>query len=342
MCSSLNLAQGFLLSAAIMAFGSKAGAATVIMENGERFEGRITSMIDGELVLQNQYAGKITLPWSDVAELISDEELRVQLPDERVVSSSARSATPGSVELDDLDPGEEKSLPLGDIASINRPEVDPYKYDWSGKSNVGLNATTGNSDTTRYHVDGEVRRENDLNRYVAGIDFNRGSDSGTTNVDNWTAYANYDRFFSDKLFSNNTVSFKRNTLQQLDLRTAVGTGIGYQILSRPGLRLSTTSGLSYVREQFDLVTTEEFAAFQFGINYEHQWFEWLRFFHNLDTLTSLENTADFVLRARTGLRYPISDNFVASLQVNVDYDNTPSPGAESEDIIYTFTLGYSF
>ena len=326
----------------VMAGGNGLQAATVVMANGERFSGDIISMIDGELLLQNQYAGEITLPWSAVTELLSDEPLRLQLPDERVINSTVDSAAPGSVELAEAGAGSAQVLPLLNISAINRPLVNPYEYHWRGQSNVGLNATSGNSDTTRFHVDGEGTLENDFNRYIAGVDFNRGSDNDVTSVDNWTAYSSYDRFFSEKLFWNNTLSFKRNTLQELDLRTSIGTGLGYQFFDSQELRLSTTAGLSYVREEFEVQAGEDFMALQLGLDYEHQWFDWLRFFHSLQTLNSLENVDDFVLRTRTGLRYPISDSFVASLQVNVDYDNTPSEGAEKEDMIYTFTLGYSW
>ncbi|MEQ8516440.1 MAG: DUF481 domain-containing protein, partial [Chromatocurvus sp.] len=326
----------------IMAGGNTALAATVVMANGERLSGTITSMIDGELLLENRYAGEIRLPWSAVTALISDEPLRLQLPDEQLVSSATGSAAPGSLELTDADPRAEQVLPLASIAAINRPLVNPYEYRWRGQSNVGLNATSGNSETTRFHVDAEGTLVNELNRYIAGIDFNRGSDNDVTSVDNWTAYSSYDRFLSDRMFWNNSLSFKRNTLQELDLRSAIGSGVGYQFFDDDELRLSTTAGLSYVREEFDAQPSEDFMALQLGLDYEHQWFDWLRFFHSLQTLNSLESVDDFVLRTRTGLRYPISDSLITSLQVNVDYDNTPSAGAEKEDVIYTFTLGYSW
>lgn len=337
-----TLSLAALLSWVMLVGGNSAHAATVVMANGDRLSGEIISMIDGELLLKNHYAGEIALPWIAVTELISDEPLRLQLPDERVISSRTRRTAPGRIELAEMQSSEEQVLPLARITGINKPLVDPSEYQWRGKSNVGLNATSGNSDTTRFHIDGEGTLENELNRYIAGVDFNRGSDDGVTSVDNWTAYSSYDRFFSDRFFWNNSLSFKRNTLQELDLRSAIGTGVGYQFLDDDDLRLSTTAGLSYVREEFEVQPSEDFLALQLGLDYEHDWFDWLRFFHSLQTLNSLENVDDFVLRTRTGLRYPISDALFASLQVNVDYDNTPSEGAEKEDIIYAFTLGYSW
>jgi putative salt-induced outer membrane protein YdiY len=331
-----------LLAMLSMFPGDNTQAATVVMANGERFVGDIVSMVDGELLLENQYAGEIKLPWSAVSELISETALRLHLPDERVINSTAQAATPGSLTLADAPPSDEQSLLLAQIVAINPPVEDPYEYHWRGKSNIGLNATSGNSDTTRFHVDSEVTVENDFNRYIAGIDFNRGSDNNLTSVDNWTAYGSYDHFVSEKLFWNNTISFKQNGLQELDLRSAIGSGLGYQFFDADDLRLSTTAGLSYVREDFTIAPSQEFLAFQFGLDYEHQWFDWLRFFFNMQALTSFEDISDFVLRTRSGLRYPISDNFVASLQVNFDYDNTPSEGAEKEDILYAFTLGYNW
>jgi len=331
-----------LLSVANMVLPGHSHAATVVMANGEQFVGDVISMVDGELLLNNQYAGEIKLPWSAVTELISDSPLRLQLPDERVINSTVQTTLPGSLQLVASPEADMQSLQLSEIVAINAPVIDPYAYSWRGKANVGLNSTSGNSDTTRFHVDGEATLENDVNRYIAGVDFNRGSDNDLTTVDNWTAYGSYDRFINEKLFWNNTISFKQNGLQELDLRSAIGTGLGYQFFDSDALRLSTTAGLSYVREDFTIAPSEEFLAAQFGLDYEHQWFDWLRFFHTLQALTSFEDIDDFVLRTRSGLRYPVSDNFLATLQVNFDYDNTPSEGAKKEDIIYAFTLGYNW
>jgi putative salt-induced outer membrane protein YdiY len=339
-------ARAALLIVVLAAIASGARAATVVMENGEQFAGDIVSMIDGTLLLNNQYAGEIELPWASVVELVSEEPLRLQLPDERLVMSRPGDSQRGmlAVEADASEAPAASSvsrvLALADIAAINRPIEDPYAYDWRGQSNVGLNATTGNSETERFHVDAEGTLENEVNRYIAGVDFNRGSDNGVTSVDNWTAYSSYDRFFDEKLFWNNTLSFKRNTLQELELRTSLGSGLGYQFFAEEDLRLSTTASLSYVSEEFDLQSSEEFMALQLGLDYEHQWFDWLRVFHSTQTLSSFESLDDFVLRTRTGLRYPITNGVMASFQVNVDYDNSPSPGAEKEDVIYAFTLGY--
>ncbi len=316
-----------------------ARAATVVMANGERFNGVVVNMADGELILKNRYAGNIKLPWAAVIELHSDQPLQLQLADDHIISATTAAGVAGSLALD---AAADRLLRLDEIVAINPPVLDPRQYHWRGKANAGLNSTSGNSDTTRFHVDGEATLENDFNRYIAGVDFNRGSDNDVTSVNNWAAYGSYDNFISEKLFWNNTISFKHNGLQELALRTSIGSGIGYQFFDSEALRLSTTAGLSYVREDFSIAPSEDFLAFQFGLDYEHQWFDWLRFFHNLQALTSVEDINDFVLRTRSGLRYPISDNFVANLQFNVDYDNSPSEDAQKKDFIYALTLGYNW
>ena len=157
-------------------FGTR--AATVVMENGEAFSGDIIRMTDGNLLLRNRYAGEITLPWSAVTNLISDEPLRLQLPGERVVSGTTKTAAPGRLKVAEVSASEEQSLPLADITAINEPLVNPHEYKWRGKSNVGLNATSGhirhNALSCRWP---RARWKTASFGYKAGVDFNRGSDN---------------------------------------------------------------------------------------------------------------------------------------------------------------------
>lgn len=339
----MSLIRIISLTAILSGLANYCAAATVVMANGEQFNGSIIKMKNAELLLKNTYVGQLKLPWSEVVEIISEQPLKLYLHDDSLISSAVTSSgQAGTMQLTTAPSATAQVLELAQIVAINSPQESPYDYHWRGKSNVGLTATSGNSDTTRFHVDGEATLENEFNRYIVGVDFNRGSDNNVTSVENWTAYGSYDHFLSKKLFWNNNISFKQNGLQELSLRSAVGSGIGYQFHDDDALRLSTTAGLSYVSESFTVAPTQEFLAAQFGLDYEQQWFDWLRFFHNLTALVSLEDFDDFVLRSRSGLRYPVTDAFVTSLQVNFDYDNSPSEGAEKEDIIYSFTLGYNW
>jgi hypothetical protein len=58
-----------------------AHADEVIMNNGDRLQGKIISMDSGELVLETTYAGKVTIAWDQVVRLTSEDILEISLPD---------------------------------------------------------------------------------------------------------------------------------------------------------------------------------------------------------------------------------------------------------------------
>ncbi|MCJ7602066.1 MAG: DUF481 domain-containing protein [Desulfobulbaceae bacterium] len=57
---------------------------------------------------------------------------------------------------------------------------------------------------------------------------------------------------------------------------------------------------------------------------------------------SLENSADMFLRSKTGVRIPLKKNFLASFQVNFDWDNVPAPDKVRKDTDYIFSFGYQW
>ncbi len=317
-------------------------ADTVTLNNGDRFSGTVIRMLDGKLVFNSTYAGEIEIPWNAVTALETDAAITAQLVNDNQISGQAMAVAAGQIQISPDKVFDGVAFALTDVTAINPPTAEELapKTEYSTQFNVGITAATGNADTQQYHFDGEFNARNELNRYTIGADFNRGKDNGETIVDNWTLYSNYDHFLSEKLFWNNSLTLQQNDLQQLNLRTAVSTGIGYQFHDTDQLKLSGTVGIGYISENFELAPSEQTIAGRWSIDYQHQWFEWLHFFHDHEGLISVENTDDFIIRSRTGFRYPISERFTGTAQINFNYDNSPSPGTQKEDLIYILSLGY--
>ena len=68
----------------------------------------------------------------------------------------------------------------------------------------------------------------------------------------------------------------------------------------------------------------------------------MTFFHFHEGYPSLEDLKDFYITSATGLRFNLTGNFNAGVQVNYRYDSTPSEGRKRADTLYLLTLGYSF
>ena len=65
-------------------------------------------------------------------------------------------------------------------------------------------------------------------------------------------------------------------------------------------------------------------------------------FHFHEGYLGFEDTDDLYIKSQQGMRFTIIKDFYTSIQVNMDYDNTPSPGLDRIDTTMLFGLGYNF
>ena len=138
--------------------------------------------------------------------------------------------------------------------------------------------------------------------------------------------------------------FEHDEFKDLDLRSTLGTGGGYQIFEPPLLNLSLSAGLAKVDENFDVAEDDDYTAGQWSVNYDQYFFKkFVQLFHMSTGYVSFEDTNDWFYRTRTGLRFSVYKGFTATLQYNYDYDHQPSEDAEEkEDTKFIFLLGYEF
>lgn len=337
------MVRGLILAAAAAVLPVGAIGAVVSLDNGDRMTGAVIAMANDELELELAYGGKVTVPWTAVTGIESAEELRVQLSDDTRVRGLPVSSGAGKMTLEGGEILESVSFALANVKAINPPTLaELEELETNGRVAIGIGGNSGNSETERFNIAAEFTARTRDNRYTAGLAYNKADEDGNTTVDNATVYANYDHFFAEKWFWNNALSLQRNDLQDLDLRTAIGTGVGYQVYETDELKLSLTGGVSYVAEDFSSAPSVRNAALRFGVRYEHDWLTWLSLFHSNEILYSVEDSDDWVVRSRSGVRFPIMDRLDGTFQVNYDFDNSPAPGNEEEDILYVLNLGYNW
>jgi len=120
--------------------------------------------------------------------------------------------------------------------------------------------------------------------------------------------------------------------------------MGYQVFESDELNLSFGAGPGYINENFIEASDANFASVQWLVNYD-QYFYDKRFqlFHNSDGYMSLENSDDWIINTRQGIRFPLYKGLTATLQYSYDYENRPSPDATADyDSKLSFLLGYEY
>jgi putative salt-induced outer membrane protein YdiY len=231
---------------------------------------------------------------------------------------------------------------IAHVASINPPEVPAVAF--TGRINAGVDVKKGNTDTKAFYIDGELEARTEKNRYTAGGEVNHEKESGKKTADNWLLYMGYDHFLTQKWFFYANANFEQDAFKDINLRTTVGAGPGYQFFESEQLNLSVRGGIAYVNVDYSVDDQDnDYTAGRWALKYDQYFFDKVfQLFHLHEGIVSLEDTEDILVRTRTGVRIPLKKGFNTTAQFNWDWDNSPAPNKDRVDKRYLITLGYSW
>jgi len=327
---------------ALSLFSSPVFAANVVLKNGDRLTGEIVKLSDNILTLKSPLFGEVELPWKQVLELESDEGVIVKLKDGSTAEGKVTLSQQGELIIDQGDLGRSRPLQRAEVAMFNPPIVD-HSVKYSGRANLGGVFNRGNSEDDALNFDAELIARTPENRYTLAAEVNEAESAGVTTTSNRYLLTQYDAFLSEKDYLFVNAKGEQDKLADLNLRTSLGAGYGYQFFETDRAKLSTEYGLAYINEDYIVAADESFPSLSLGLDYERKfWNKRLVFFNNNDLSVSLEDTADSLFKTKVGLRVPIVENVNVATQVNVDYDNMPPPGVKKTDTSLIFSVGYGF
>jgi len=319
-------------------------ADVVVMKNGDRLTGTVVNKIGSTLVFKTPYAGKISIKWAEVASLETDEPVKLIYDDETLATGVFESSASGDIQLIRQE-AEEAPIDLEKVAHINPPKhVSGEGYTFSGNANLGIEVKRGNTDSDKYHLDGELLVRGKSVRYRASGEFNRELSQGDETENNWLVNGTHDRFFTEKWFLYTTLLFEHDEFKDLDLRSTIGMGPGYQFWESDKKNLSLEGGPSYVIENFDEGEDNDYLAARWKLDADY----WLgdkvmQLFHTQVGLLAVPDTGDVVFKSRQGLRFPLTEHLQATFRVEFDWDTTtPSADTEEVDTRYYVTAGYKW
>ena len=107
---------------------------------------------------------------------------------------------------------------------------------------------------------------------------------------------------------------------------------GYQFYETSITNLYLEAGINYVTEDYITVPDNNYTSGRWAVNFDRYYLDkTLQFFHFHEGYGSLENSNDFFIKSRTGIRIPLFSKINASMQVNLDWDNNPPPGRKHFD-----------
>jgi len=236
----------------------------VVLANGDHLTGTITKSDQTSLTLKTDYADDITIKWSAIQEISSTETLHVASKNGKTVAGPVTTASGNFV----------VSSPTG-IVNVPKDEVTALRNDqeqatyeqglhpplwrgWAGGATVGFALTGGNSDTRSLSLafTGDRKTSHDEITMYANTIYATNNAPGasprvTANTDQ--GGARYSRNFTKRLFVYGSADFQSDALQELNLRSIFGGGLGVHVINTSQTTLDFLGGLNYTRESYGLV-----------------------------------------------------------------------------------------
>jgi len=337
-----RLTAGFLLWALAT---NSAVADSVTLNNGDKISGTLVEQTGDELVLDTGYAGKLKIKRSAVASVTTDKPVRIELQDGQQLDGLLASDEQGKLVVQAEDGSTASVAALGAIISIGPiPPDGPPPWQWRGNVTVGGETKTGNTETDKLNVNARtVVEQKELNRFTVEATMDREESGNTLTKEQYLLGGKYDRFFSKRWYGFVGTSFEQDKFKDLDLRTTLAAGSGYQFFDSDDLRVSLEAGLSYTDENFTTEEDNSYSGFNWGFNWEQALFnKRLNFFHRHRGNQGFDESDNLIINASTGVRLPIMAGISATAQHDIDWDNSPPDDADSTDQTYLFGLGYDW
>lgn len=252
----------------------------VVLKNGDTITGTVIKKDGDKLTLKSEFLGEVTMPWSAVKSLKSDQDLHVVLPGGETVKG--RVSTVGE-NLAVATPAGEKTEALTAVTAV-RDDAEQHTFEkmqhpgllelWNGSYNMGLALARGNAHTATL-----------TNAFTAGratlhdkitVHFNEIYATAVVNgVSGATASAlngglEYDRNFNPKWFLALTNDYDHDRFQSLNIRAVIGAGAGWNAVKGKRASLSFQGGADYEHESFMAGLARNSAELNFGDNFAYK------------------------------------------------------------------------
>lgn len=313
------------------------------LANGDRISGRIVSKAGNELVVLTDYAGEIKLRWDLVKSLRTTSPVTVLTAGGDLLNTAQLSAGAAG-KVDVTNASTEGRVKREEIAYINpTPEQSGNGVSYSGRVNLSASLVRGNSENDRVYGDGSLNARARGYAWGLGMKVDRRKDRGVKTAQQWLLDGNYDHFVNDSEFIYARTSLEQDKIKDIQLRTTVGAGYGWQLYETDETRLSLRTGMDYVNVDRIDGEDSDYPALGWGVRAAH----WLldrraELFHDQDGFWSVRDTEQLTIRSKSGVRLPIAAGLTASAQINADWERTPAPGRKAVNSTLLLGLGYAW
>jgi putative salt-induced outer membrane protein YdiY len=325
----------------------------IVMRNGDRLSGKIVRSDEKILVLKTDYAGEIKLKWPEVDTITSTQPLHLQFKDGGTAAGNV--TTRGADVVVSKSESESETRPRNTITAIRNSEKEAaYQRSlhpglleqWEGSINFGFNLTRGNSSTRNLNLAFKAARKtrkDKISLYASSI-YATNDEPGATPATTANAEqggARYDRDFDGRMFAFGSGDFQSDELQDLELRSVLGGGLGVHLLKSPAIALDLLGGMNYTRENYSAYTNS-FPAGTFGQELRFKFLSHSEITQRMHFYPDFSNTGEYRFAFQIAEVSKLNSWLGWQTSFSNIYVTNPPAGKQRNDAVLTTGLHVNF
>jgi putative salt-induced outer membrane protein YdiY len=325
----------------------------VVLKNGDRLTGSIIKSDAKSLVIKTEFEGEVTVQWEAIQELKSEQQLHIGLPGGKTVVGPV-STSDGKLEVATKTTGTVETPKESVLVMRNDAEQVAWEKSqhpgllegWNGGLDLGFGLTRGNSQTKNLAVAFKATRtglRDKLTLYEGTI---YATNDAPGAVPSTTANATkggirYDRDFTPRVFGFVNADFMTDALQDLNLRSVFGGGLGYHLIKRERTTLDVLGGANYTRENY-VPFTRNFSAAQVGDEFMQKVGKATVITQNLYFFPDLSDSGEYRANFNFGTVTKMTKWLGWQNNFGDIFVTNPPPGKRQNDLIFTTGLNLAF
>jgi putative salt-induced outer membrane protein len=223
---------------------------------------------------------------------------------------------------------------LRDLPQLGKPPS------WAGEAQVGVAASTGNSETSNLNANLLISYTAFPWRHYLGAEAIVAESDGERTTERYAAGYKPEYFFSRRTFAFGFFGYDRDPFSNIDNRYSATVGLGHALIDGARQTLTVQIGGGYRVTQYtdDTPESEEPVA-RGAFSYSLSLTDNTRFVQDFTVMAGSDNT---FIESVTALRVAMTDKLALSLSYTVLNNSFTPPGIESTDTFTSVNLVAAF
>jgi putative salt-induced outer membrane protein YdiY len=323
---------------------------SIILKDGSVIHGEIVEMGEGTLTVKAAYGAgdPFLINWGEVVNIATSQPVTFILDDGSSLIGAAEKADPGEVRIKT----ETLILPipvaLASVKAINPPQKPPVKYE--ANFNLGTKISSGNTDDAQVNLLGGFIARSERLRLILDARYFYAEEDKSVTDRNAFGTLDFNFFMTHRWYAFLAVLMQQDTFDDLELRTAVTAGPGYQFIEKGDfvspyfsqMTLQADVGAGFVNEDRKIDEDDNYGVFRESMRWEWEVIPKLAIFHRHQIFPEIDDTKNYLINSLQGIRFNVYEGLSVSAQVQWNYDNKPADDSKKGDTTVFLTLGYNY